>query len=164
MKFQLIYYSRKIHRYFGVIIGIQFIFWTIGGMFFAWSNMDQIHGDTNRNPEKLITALEGWQNPSDVFVEISKINPVDSLVSFKAINFLDKPFFQVCYFSRGQQKISLVNVETGIVRPPLDEKEAQSLAKRLLLRNQKLKIPFTLRLEWLTTITNIEAGHFLLMQ
>ncbi|MFA0960387.1 PepSY domain-containing protein [Roseivirga sp. BDSF3-8] len=37
--------TRKIHRYLGVIIGIQFLFWTIGGLYFSWTNIDEIHGD-----------------------------------------------------------------------------------------------------------------------
>jgi uncharacterized iron-regulated membrane protein len=36
---------RKLHRYLGLIIGIQFIFWTISGLYFSWTNLDNIHGD-----------------------------------------------------------------------------------------------------------------------
>ncbi len=39
------YYIRKTHRYLGVILGIQFLFWTIGGLYFSWTNIDEIHGD-----------------------------------------------------------------------------------------------------------------------
>lgn len=39
------YYIRKAHRWLGVLLGIQFIFWTVGGIYFSWSNMDEIHGD-----------------------------------------------------------------------------------------------------------------------
>ncbi|MGB5926628.1 MAG: PepSY domain-containing protein [Cyclobacteriaceae bacterium] len=37
--------SRKIHRYMGLFIGVQFLFWTIGGLYFSWTNIDEIHGD-----------------------------------------------------------------------------------------------------------------------
>lgn len=131
MKSKMTFYYRKIHRYFGVIIGIQLLFWTLGGIFFTWSSMDQIHGDTNRKPQKLITDLAEWKNPTEVFTEISKSNPVDSIVSFQTINFLGEPFYQVRFFSNRQQKISLVNAKTGFIRPPLSEKEAVQLAKEL---------------------------------
>ena len=39
------YYIRKTHRYLGVILGIHFLFWTIGGLYFSWTNIDEIHGD-----------------------------------------------------------------------------------------------------------------------
>jgi hypothetical protein len=37
------YRIRRIHRYLGVLLGIQFLLWTIGGLYFSWSNMDEIH-------------------------------------------------------------------------------------------------------------------------
>ena len=42
---------RKTHRYLGLLIGIQFLFWTISGLYFSWTNIDQIHGDQFRNLE-----------------------------------------------------------------------------------------------------------------
>ena len=131
MKLPLIFYYRKIHRYFGVIIGIQFLFWTLGGLFFSWSNMDQIHGDTNRNPDKLITQLDNWQNPSVVFEKIIEHSPVDSVISFKTISFLGEPFYQIKYFSLGEQKLSLVNVHSGEIRHPLNQSEAVRLAQEV---------------------------------
>jgi hypothetical protein len=42
------YRIRRIHRYLGVLLGIQFLLWTIGGLYFSWSNMDEIHGDPQK--------------------------------------------------------------------------------------------------------------------
>ena len=39
------YYVRKAHRWLGVIIGVQFVFWTISGLYFSWTDIDEIHGD-----------------------------------------------------------------------------------------------------------------------
>lgn len=139
MKYPLMYYYRKIHRYFGVIIGIQFLFWTLGGMFFSWSNMDQIHGDTNRQPEKLITNLEAWQNPSEIFGKIAETTPVDSVISFKTINFLDEPFYQIKYFSLGEQKLTLVNVHSGEVRSSLSQPEAEQLAREVFIPKSEIQ-------------------------
>lgn len=38
--------TRKTHRYLGLFIGIQFLFWTLGGLYFSWNNMDDVHGKT----------------------------------------------------------------------------------------------------------------------
>ncbi len=38
--------TRKVHRYLGMSIGIQFLFWTIGGLYFSWNNMKDVHGKT----------------------------------------------------------------------------------------------------------------------
>ena len=39
------YWIRKSHRYLGLFTGIQFLMWTIGGLYFSWTNLDDIHGD-----------------------------------------------------------------------------------------------------------------------
>ena len=44
--------NRKIHRYLGIIIGVQFLFWTISGLYFSWTNLDDIHGDTFKIEKK----------------------------------------------------------------------------------------------------------------
>ncbi len=38
-------FIRRSHRYLGVILGIQFLFWTISGLYFSWTNIDEIYGD-----------------------------------------------------------------------------------------------------------------------
>jgi len=66
-------YTRKIHRYLGLFIGIQFLFWTIGGLYFSWNNMDDVHGETlldksehtfdfeyNDNVSNLLNHLNQW--------------------------------------------------------------------------------------------------------
>ncbi len=45
-------YTRKTHRYLGLFIGIQFLFWTLGGLYFSWNDMDDVHGETLLNKEE----------------------------------------------------------------------------------------------------------------
>jgi uncharacterized iron-regulated membrane protein len=42
---------RKTHRYLGLILGLQFLLWTCSGLYFSWTNIDEIHGDHFRNPD-----------------------------------------------------------------------------------------------------------------
>jgi len=42
---------RKIHRYLGLFLGIQFLMWTISGLYFSWTNIDEIHGDHLKKTE-----------------------------------------------------------------------------------------------------------------
>lgn len=55
MSYRSIYRFRKVHRFLGIFIGIQFLFWTVSGLYFSWTNIDEIHGDhyqkeTSPNP------------------------------------------------------------------------------------------------------------------
>ena len=36
---------RKTHRYLGLFIGLQFLAWTVSGLYFSWTDIDEIHGD-----------------------------------------------------------------------------------------------------------------------
>ncbi|MBT8185692.1 MAG: PepSY domain-containing protein [Eudoraea sp.] len=57
---------RKIHRYLGLFLGIQFLFWTISGLYFSWTNIDDIHGDHFKNLERQETAFEGLIAPAEL--------------------------------------------------------------------------------------------------
>ncbi len=139
MKRKLSYYYRKIHRYFGAIIGIQFLFWTLGGLFFSWSNMDQIHGDTNRKPVELIKSIDDWRSPGEILKDSTNNLKIDSLVFLKSISLLGTHHYQMKYFDNQIQKTVLVNALTGKTRPPANKEEAILLAKEVFLPKAGIK-------------------------
>ena len=58
-------FIRKTHRYLGIFLGIQFLFWTFSGLYFSWTNLDEIHGDHLKNLDhrpKAFTNLTGLEN------------------------------------------------------------------------------------------------------
>lgn len=55
---------RKVHRYLGLFIGIQFLFWTISGLYFSWTNIDEIHGDQFKNLDYQPIAFNSLLSPS----------------------------------------------------------------------------------------------------
>ena len=36
---------RKAHRYLGLFLGIQLLFWTISGLYFSWTIINEIRGE-----------------------------------------------------------------------------------------------------------------------
>ena len=36
------YRLRRIHRWLGLFIGIQFVLWTIGGLYFSWIALEDV--------------------------------------------------------------------------------------------------------------------------
>lgn len=153
MKHKLTYYYRKIHRFLGVILGIQLLFWTLGGLFFSWSDMDQIHGDTNHKTIPLISDFSGWSGPSEILNSSQEILEIDSLVSFKLINFLGSPFYQIRYYRDGSQKIVLIDARTGEPKPEISKQEAVLLAEEVFTPRSKIK-----NLEYITEL-NISKHH-----
>jgi Uncharacterized iron-regulated membrane protein len=56
---------RKVHRYLGLFLGIQFLFWTISGLYFSWTNLDEIHGDQFKK-NKVQKEYKNLISPSDL--------------------------------------------------------------------------------------------------
>lgn len=36
------YYVRKTHRWLSVIVGLQFLMWTASGLYFSWTDIDEM--------------------------------------------------------------------------------------------------------------------------
>jgi len=69
------------HRYLGIFLGIQFLFWTISGMYFSWSDTDEIHCDQFKNLQYQPKAFQNLIGPSQLVlpegirtIEIRDIN------------------------------------------------------------------------------------------
>ncbi|ULQ58238.1 PepSY domain-containing protein [Flavihumibacter rivuli] len=133
------YYIRKAHRYLGVILGIQFLLWTIGGLYFSWSDMDQVHGDHQKKEVPLLPSSITLVSPSVVLDNINMVHRIDSIVSIQLIDVLGKPYYQVrCISAIGQNKQTghhagamnhLADAVTGAIRGPLSKNEAIALAQ-----------------------------------
>ena len=134
------YYIRKTHRWLGVILGIQFLLWTIGGLYFSWSNMDEIHGDFQKRNAPLLSSNISLVSPTVVLDTVKKVHRIDSVVSIQLIEIMGKPFYQIRCVGAVQSKANhdhsmqamnhLANAETGELRGPLTKEEATEVAKR----------------------------------
>ena len=142
------YYIRKSHRYLGVLLGIQFLLWTIGGLYFSWNDIDEIHGDFQKKRLPLLSSNIQLVSPSIVLDSIRKVHQIDSLVSIQLIDIMGDPFYQVRCISAlhnmdtHQEQHELMNhladAKTGILRSPLTEEEATQVAKRHFADDAKI--------------------------
>ena len=143
------YYIRKTHRWLGVLLGIQFMMWTIGGLYFSWSNIDEVHGDFQKKNAPLLSSNISLVSPTIVLDSIKKVHQVDSIVSIQLIEVLGKPFYQVScisgipYEANHQHDVQamnhLANAETGELRGPLTKEEAIDVAKMRFNGKPKVK-------------------------
>ena len=125
------YNIRKAHRWMGVILGIQFLFWTISGLYFSWSNMDEVHGDHHKAHIHPLTSNMNLASPQQSIEKIKAKDSINYVFDIHLIQILGKPVYQIVYskeHDRGK-KTQLVNAETGDLLSPLTEKEAVAIAK-----------------------------------
>ena len=66
---------RKAHRYLGLFLGIQFLMWTISGLYFSWTDLDEIHGDQFKNLNYQPMAFDSLISPS----EINHLEPINKI-------------------------------------------------------------------------------------
>ncbi len=124
-------WNRKAHRYLGLIIGVQFLCWTIGGMYFAFSDMDEIHGDHQRK-HVMLKNYDSIVSPSVVLKKIKDIYSLDSLESLKLISILGKPVYQIIYHHDhmgNMQMVQLADANNGELLPPLTKEQGIALAQ-----------------------------------
>jgi uncharacterized iron-regulated membrane protein len=125
---------RRLHRYMGVLLGVQFLFWTVGGLYFSWSDMDEIHGDYDKAPSPKLAMMLNYVSPSVVLDSLHHEKGIDSLVSFQIVSILGQPTYQVVYMHHPHHKqAQLADALTGKLRAHLSESEAIEVAKRAFI-------------------------------
>lgn len=126
------YNARKIHRYLGVFIGIQFLFWTLGGLYFSWNNMNDVHGETLlKQKKKYFKKIDFSQIQKGINTLKTEV-VIDSIHSINLIEAFGKPLAQFKYFEKEHLKIQLIEVATGKLRPPFTGQECLELAEQQL--------------------------------
>ncbi|MEB2775847.1 PepSY domain-containing protein [Algoriphagus sp. D3-2-R+10] len=125
------YYARRIHRFLGVFIGVQFIFWTISGLYFSWTDIDEIHGDHFRTEHIMHEYAK----------DLIDINKLDStlMIATLELRFVNhKPYYWV-------NESILFDAETGSLHHGISEAEAKEIAQIYVKEDLQIK-----KMEYLT--------------
>ncbi|MEJ7738304.1 MAG: PepSY domain-containing protein [Chitinophagaceae bacterium] len=110
----------------GVVLGVQFLLWTMGGLYFSWSNIDEIHGDLQRRHIPRLTGNVHLISPESVLAIAS--DKIDSINSIQLVNIFQKPYYDITFFSKGQLLNVLADAQTGSIRKPINREEAIRIA------------------------------------
>ena len=116
---------RKAHRYLGIFLGIQFLFWTISGLYFSWTNLDEIHGDHYKNLEYEPLSFENLISPS-----LIKIKESINSIEIRDIN--KKPYYFI-------NKKWLYSARTGVRKNELTKDEALYIADKYMKKGLVVK-------------------------
>ena len=122
---------RKAHRYLGIFLGIQFLMWTISGMYFSWTDIDEIHGDQFKNEEPKQTAFSNLLGTG----QLDSKQPIQSL---ELLEIAEEPYYWI-------NEAKLYNAKTGEEKEGITKEEAQEVAQRYIL--PELKIAAIKRIE-----------------
>ena len=124
------YTVRRVHRYLGVFIGVQFLLWTIGGLYFSWTDLDKVHGDHLLAAAPQIPGDVRLASPATVLATLrAGGQPVDSIASLELAQVLGAPVYRVRFWSSGERHTRLADAATGQLRPALSRDEAVRAAQ-----------------------------------
>ncbi len=118
------YYIRKTHRYLGLFIGIQFLLWTLGGLFFSWTNIDRIHGDHLVNRKVSPAHFPDRLFPLDKILDENRI-PHHFIQSVALMPLHSGWYYQL--IRKDTPIVRYFDAQNGMMLPPMDKKEALQL-------------------------------------
>ncbi len=144
-KFQLQKAVRKWHRYLGIILGIQFLFWTIGGLYFSWTSIESIRGEDIKNEKPPLVIPTGSRALSILTDSLRTVTPNLVVDQIQLIDILGEAHYQV-HIRKPNAMVLLFNVYSLALRKEINEKDAIQLAQNSLKNPSKL-----LKTEYLTT-------------
>ena len=114
---------RTAHRYLGLFLGIQFLFWTISGLYFSWTDLDEIHGDQFKK-KSIKKEFKNLINPTE-------INFSDGIKSLELREIADTPHYWI-------NEKKLINAYNGVVKDSITKQEAIIISNNNILDEYKI--------------------------
>ncbi|MEE8111506.1 MAG: PepSY domain-containing protein [Acidobacteriota bacterium] len=116
-------FSRKVHRAFAPLIGIQLFLWTLGGLYFSWVHLDNVHGDYER-AETVVADLLGATGMVSVesLLERSTLGRVEDV---RVGTMMDRTVIRLY---RDMDRVETYDAFSGELLSPISEAEAREIA------------------------------------
>lgn len=122
----MVRFWQTVHRYLGVIIGLQLFLWTISGLIFSFSPIGMVRGEhLVREFERPDLRRFTWIPLSDMDVWT---NEIDALVDVKRRVLLGEPVYEVTVVRSGARQIELWHASEGRILSPISADMAQQIA------------------------------------
>ncbi len=114
---------RKAHRYLGLFLGIQFLFWTISGLYFSWTDLDEIHGDHFKKEKEQVSFTN--------LININDLEFDDPIKTFELREIADLPYYFI-------NDSILFNAYNGNQKDSISVEEAIKISNKNILDKYKI--------------------------
>lgn len=127
------YYSRKAHRYLGLVIGIQFLLWTTGGIFFSWTDIREIRGEHLMANRPVALVMEDFAiSPKDAAAAVRSAIGTGEIQAIRTAELLGEPYYEIAFENGEVSRFLLVSATNGQIRQPVTEEEVRRIAAAAL--------------------------------
>ena len=125
-------WTRRLHRWVGLLIGLQLLFWTVSGIYFSLVAMEKVRGEDRVleqplpnfaftplvSPAQLLEALVAREGPSIQVrsVELRKLG--------------ERSVYEIHYTVGGRRTRALGDAVEGELLAPISQQQAEAIARR----------------------------------
>ena len=114
---------RKAHRYLGLFLGVQFLFWTISGLYFSWTDLDEIHGDHFKKVKQQVSFTN--------LINVNDLEFKDPIKTFELREIADLPYYFI-------NDSILYNAYNGNLKDSVSVEEAIKISNKNILDKYKI--------------------------
>jgi len=132
--------ARKLHKWFGLILGVQVFFWIAGGVIMSIIPLEKVHGD-HLASKTLANTLVAQDYSYNVATVLQKVD--EKVISIYFSQVLQQPV----YIIKTVYQTLRYDAVSGQKMAPLEQPQAEQLAKLHYLSDGKLSA-----VEWLDNI------------
>lgn len=123
------FYTKKAHRYLGVFIGVQFLLWTIGGLYFSWTDIRQIRGEHLRRESRPLDPGPGITSPSLAIRNLEAKEGEARVTGVSVTRVLDRLNYEIIFErADGTSQSAMADAYSGELRSPITAEEAKQIA------------------------------------
>lgn len=133
------HFIRKSHRYLGVFIGIQFLLWTLGGLYFSWTNIEEIRGEHLQKHHDHSDFNSDLVSPKPVIDQIKSLGPSSTIESVRLIKILESPYWELKVLENGESRLVIANAINGNIQPGFSADEAKMISDASLAEAHSFK-------------------------
>jgi len=119
---------RKIHRWLGIVVGIQLLLWTGSGLFFALNPIEKVRGESERVEPGSLAAELNLASPGAAIEELRRTQGEIDVTSVVLRPHLDRSVYEISYRMDGTERWALADAATGRLREPVGREEAVAIA------------------------------------
>lgn len=122
---------RKVHRYLGLVIGVQLLLWTLSGLIFSWNSIKSVRGEhLIRNSPSIDLTEFDVKSHNEILETIHSDLPNGAAVESVTLRtIVDRPVYEFTFENNNDPGFVLADAVTGEKLSPIDEDTAKRIAQ-----------------------------------
>lgn len=118
---------RRIHRYLGLVIGVQLLLWTLSGLIFSWNSIEAVRGE-HLIREQAPIDLKNYEFTSIGDVT-EKVTDDHAVLTVELRTMLGRPVYELTLKENDAHVFVLVDARSGEMLSPIDADTAKRVAQ-----------------------------------